>query len=190
MNAVAAVDDLDPLDRGVEAELDRVGYLAKNIAQHDIIDVCAEMAHRGVEQLELVLGADLLEIRPCGGIELGIFTAVRHVDVVHIAHQFECLVAPDIFVQGAAEVVRDVIFAVRKGSRPAEAAHDGTGLAFDAGGDVLAVDGTAALLERIAGLKDGDLQVGALRGEFIRREDAPRTCSDDDDVVFHMEFSF
>ena len=45
IHAVAAVDDLDPLDRSVEAEFDPVAQLVIDIAQHDVVYVGAEMTH-------------------------------------------------------------------------------------------------------------------------------------------------
>ena len=157
MDAVAAVDDLDMLDGRVEVEINDVTDLVVDVAQHDVVDVRAEVTDGRVEQLEPILGTDLLEVGACRGIELGRFTAVLDIDLVDITHQLERFIAPDVFVHRAAEIIGDVVLAVRERARAAEAGHDRAGLAFDAGFDFVAVDGAFALFECVTGLKYGDL---------------------------------
>ena len=51
-------------------------------------------------------------------------TAVGEIDAVDIPHEFQRLLLADVFVQGSAEIIRDVIFAVRESACAAESAHD------------------------------------------------------------------
>ena len=136
-----------------------------------------------------MLDAELLELRTGGGIELGALTAVEHVDLVDIVHQLERLLLADVLIERAAEVVGEVVFAVGEGARAAEAAHDRAALAADAALDLLAVDGTAALVETVARLEHGDLQRGILTRQLIGGKDAAGAGADDDDIIMHNRFS-
>ena len=148
------------------------------------------MTDRSVQQMEVVLNADRLEA--CAGcrIQLGAFAAVAHIDLVDIVHELQRLLLADIFIQGAAEVVGDVVLAVREGACTAEAAHDAAALAADTGLDLVAVDGAAALFQRMTGLKDGYLQFGLVLHQLISREDTAGAGANDDNVVFHKDHSF
>ena len=128
-------------------ELHLVLQLGVEVFQHLIVDVRAQMAHRSVQQVQVVLQAQPLEAAVGGGVQLCARAAVGHVDVVHIAHQIHSLLLADILVQGAAEGVGEIILAVGERARAAEAVHDGAGLAVDAGFHLHAVNGTAALFQ-------------------------------------------
>ena len=143
------------------------------------------MADRRVEQLQLVLGADLLKIASRSRIQLSLGAAVLNVDLVDVVHQLESLISADVLVHSSAEVVCDVVLTVGEGSRAAEAAHDSAGLALDAGLDLVAVYGAFAFFKRAACFKYSDLEIGTLCSEFIRREYTSRTCSDYYDIVIH-----
>ena len=136
---------------GVEEEIHLLGKFGIEVFQHHIIDVRAQMAHGSIQQIQLVLDAELFEPGTGGGEEPGALAAVGHVDFVHITHQLQGVLFTDVLVQAAAEVVGDVIFSVGKRARAAEAAHDGTAFAADAGFDFFAVDGAAALFQGMAG---------------------------------------
>ena len=104
-----------------------------------------------------MLGADLFEIGTRGRIELCFGAAVLNIDLIDIVHQLQRLITSDILMHRTTEVVGDIVLSVRKSAGAAEAAHDRTGLAFDAGLHLVAVDGTFSFLQCIAGFKDCDL---------------------------------
>ena len=55
----AALDGADVVDGGIEEEVDLLLQLLIEVFQHDEVDVRAEMADGGIEQVELVLDAEL-----------------------------------------------------------------------------------------------------------------------------------
>ena len=66
---------------------------------------------------------------------------------------------PDMLVERTAEVVCDIVFSIGKCARTAKAAHDRAGRTLDTGLYLLPIDRAAPLLQRIAGLKHGELQL-------------------------------
>ena len=182
----AALDGADVADGGIEEEVDLLLQLLIEVFQHDKIDVRAEMTHRRVQQIQLILNAELLKARPRRGVELRALAAVRHVDLVHIVHQLQRLLLADVLVERAAEVVRDVVLPVGERARAAEAAHDRAGLAFDARFHALAVDGTAALGERMARLENGDLQAAVFLRQLVGGKNAAGASAHDDDIIIKI----
>ena len=160
-------ENLHGIDRSVEEKADLILQLCIQMLQNHIVDVRAQMADRSVEQIELVLQTELLKARACSGIQLCALAAVREIDGVDIVHQLQGLRFSDMLVQGAAKVVGNIIFSVRERPGSAEAAHDCAGFAFDAGFDLFAVDRTAALFERTAGLEYGDGEAAVLLKQLI-----------------------
>ncbi len=191
VDGVAALLLADRLDGGVEVEVHLPCQLIVKVFQHDIVLVGAEMAHRGVEQVQAILDTQGLNGRIGGGVEPSSLPAVAEIDGVHILHELSGACLADVLVEGAAEVVGDVVFAVREGAGAAEAVHDGAGLAPEAGLHLHAVDGALALLQGVAGLKDRDAQLLLEAGELIRRKNAAGAGTDDDDVVLiHLSHRF
>ncbi len=191
MNLVAVRGLRHGRDGGVEIEIHPVLQLIIKILQHDIVDVGAQMAYLGVQEMQAVFQASALEVGIAGGIELGPLPAVAKIDLVHIAHQAQGFLLADMLIQGAAELVGDVVFAVGKSTGAAEAAHDAADRAADAGLDLFAVDGASALIQRTAELEHGDLQT-ALH-QLIGGIDPAGAGADDDHVIIHAEntsFSF
>ena len=62
--------------------------------------------------MKLVLEAELFKSGSCSGIKLCVFCPMGEVDLVHVIHQIQSRLPPYMFVQSAAEIVGDVIFAV------------------------------------------------------------------------------
>ena len=143
------------------------------------------MADGGVEQVELILDAELFELRAGGGVELRALAAVGHVDLVDIVHQIERLLLADVLIERAAEIVGDIVFSIGKCTGTAETAHDRAALAADAGLDLVAVNGAVALFKAVTGLEHGDAQVTAILCQLVGGEDAAGTAANDDDVVMH-----
>ncbi|MBQ4436162.1 MAG: hypothetical protein II879_08730, partial [Clostridia bacterium] len=98
------------------------------------------------------------------------------------------LLAPDILMKRTAEVVRDIILPVRKGSGAAKTVHDRTGRTMDAGFDRLAVNRAMTLVELFSRFKHTDSKLRAQFSQFKSGIDTARSSSDDNNVVVHKQF--
>ena len=190
VHGVAGIGPVHGADRGVEIEVQPVLHGVIQVLQHHVVDVRAQVADGGIQQVQVVLQAQLLDGGVAGGIEVRARAAVGHVDVVHVFHQGQGLLLADILVERAAELVGDVILAVGERPRAAEAVHDGAGGTLDAGLDLVAIDGTAALGQGMTRLKEGDLQRRALLQQLPGAVDAARAAADDENVISHGDTSF
>ena len=184
-DAIAALDHADAGNGRVKVEIHLVAQKIVEVLQDDVVDIRAEMAHGRVQQVQLVLDADLFELRARGAVQLRARAAVFEVDLVHVMHQVERLLFADVFVQRAAERVGDIIFAIGKRARAAETAHNRAALAFDAGLDLVPVDGAVPLFKRMTGFKDGDFQPFAALDQFIGGVNSSGARAHNDDVIFH-----
>jgi len=134
--------------------------------------------------MELVLDADLFKSRSGGRVELRSLTAVRQVDGIHVLHELQRLLFPDVFVERPAEVIRDIVFPVAERAGPAKARHDRAALAADTGPDPLPVDRTAPLRQLLSALEYADLQIRPLFHQLIRGKNTSRSGADDHYVIF------
>jgi hypothetical protein len=96
----------------------------------------------------------------------------------------------DILIKRTAKVVCDIVLAVRERTCAAKAGHYGTGLAAYAGLYFFAVNGAAALLQRIARFKHSHFHIGAELGQFVCREYTARSCADNNYIKIHINTSF
>ena len=183
-----AIEIKDLLDKIGEEKVDLFLQLGVEIFQDHIVDIGAQVANGSVQQVQVVLHAQLLELGAGSGIQLAAVAAVLHVDLVHIVHQLQGLLLADVLVQSAAEIIGDIVFAIGEGTCAAETAHDGAARAVNAGLDLLAVDGTAAVGQSVAGFEDSDLQGRVQADQFVGREDAAGACADDNNVIIHEKF--
>ena len=143
------------------------------------------MAHRGMQQMQIVLNAHSFKAGACRGIQLGTGAAVAQIDLVYIVHQLQRLLFADIFIQRAAEIVGDVIFTVRKRAGAAKAAHDRAGFAADAAFYLVAVNGAAAQVEGMAGFKHAHLQLRGALDKLKSGKNAAGACTDNDHIIVH-----
>ena len=143
------------------------------------------MPHGGVQELQLVLHADLLELGPGGGVLLRPLPTVFHVDGIHVLHQVDGLPLSDILMERAAKVVGDIILSVGESPGAAEAAHNRAGPAADAAFHPVPIDGAMALLQGVSRLEHGNLQFRPFPGQLIGREYPSRPRSHNDDIVLH-----
>ena len=141
------------------------------------------MAHLRVQQVQAVFQAHAFDLRVGGGVKLRPLAAVGEVDGIHVLHQFYGLLLADMLIKRAAELIGDVVFAVRKGAGAAETAHNAAGFAADAGLYLLAVDGAAAFVERLSQLQHGDFQTAPGVRKLISGKDTPGPGADDDNVI-------
>ena len=182
---IPAVHSGHGFHRRVKVKRDLVFQIGIEIFQHHIVDVGAEMAHGGVQQMEVVLHTQLFEFGAGGGIKLGAFAAVGHVDLVDVAHQLQRPGLAQILVKRAAKIVGNVVFSVGKSACAAETAHNGAAFAGNTGFDLNAVNGTFAVFQRMSGLEDGDFQFRAQPGQLIGGKDTARPRADNDHIVIH-----
>ena len=91
----------------------------------------------------------------------------------------------DILEQSSPEVIRNVVFPIRKCSGSPEAAHDRAALTIDTALDLIPVNRTFSLFKRIALFKHGNLTFRLLFHQLIRRKDPSRTCSNNDHIIIH-----
>ena len=182
---IAPVYDFHLFHRGVEEEIHLILQIVIQVFQHHIVDVRAQMADGGIQQMQVVLDAGLLELGAGGGVELGTRAAVAHVDFVHIAHQLQGLTLADILKERAAKVVGNVVFSVGEGTGAAETAHNGAGFAADAGLYLFSVDGAVTAGKGVTCLDDRHLFLRAPLGQLISGIDAAGAGTDNQNVVIH-----
>lgn len=169
----------------MEIEINVGLHFIVHVFQHDIVDISTEVTHRCIEQLQLVLHAELFEFcarsreHPCR------LSAMADVNLIDVVHQINRLFASDVLIQRAAEIIRNIVFSIGESACSAKSAHDRTGRTFDTGFHLLAVNRTTALLQRITRLKNRYLKLRTLFHQLIRRKNAARTCADDNDIIFH-----
>ena len=137
---------------------------------------------------EAVAQALRFQFRLSRGVEPGISAAVGDVDPVNIAHELQCLVLADEFMQRTAEFVGDVVLPVGKCACASETVHDRTLMTPDAFLDMIPVDRAEALIQRLAEFKNGDLQIGPQRRELIGGEDPAGACAYNDHIIIHCVY--
>ena len=178
------------LNRSTEIKVHVFFHFLIHISKYDIIDIRAEVTHRCIEQLQLVLHAELLKLCTCRRKHPRLFPAVTDIDLIHVVHQIDGFLSSDMLVERTTEVVCDIVFSIGKCARTAKAAHDRTGRTLDAGLYLLPVDRAAPLLKRIAGLKHSELQLRALFHQLIGAENTAGTSSYDNDIIIFISCSF
>ena len=146
------------------------------------------MADRRFEQGQLILHADLLELRPGCRVHMCTASPVGRVDPVNIVHEFQRLLPADVPVKSAAEIICDIVLPVRKCTGSSESVHYGTDPAADTGLDFLPVDRTFALLQLMPCLEHSDTKIRAEMPELPGRKDASRPGSDDHHIIFFSIF--
>ena len=153
------------------------------VTQNNVVDIRAQMAHGGIQQMQVILHTAGFQAGTGGGVQLGALSAEGQVDLIHIFHQFQGRLFTDVLIQGAAKVIGDVVFAVGKGACAAEAAHNGAIFAVDAGFDLVSVNGTAALFQLVAHFKHSDLQLRSFFQQLIGCENTAGACAHDQYIV-------
>ena len=131
------------------------------------------MADGSVKKVQLVLNAELFELRACGSVEMGSLTAVAHVYLVNVVHKLESLLLAYMLVKSSAEIVGNVVFTVRERARSAESAHDGAVLASDAAFYFFSVNRTVSFFKGMTGLEYRNLELGLEFYQLVRGVD---TC--------------
>ena len=111
--------------------------------------------------------------------------------MVNVLHQFSRFLFADVFVQRATKVVCDVVLAVGECACAAEAAHNRTRFALNAGFNFITVNRAFALCKFVARLKHGDFKVVIFCSEFVGGKNSARTCANNNYIIvkiFHFVF--
>ncbi len=180
---IATLQNLNRFHRGIKEELHLILQVGVDIFQHHIVDIGTQMPHGSVQQMQIMLDAHRLKPGAGGGVKLGAFAAEFHIDVVHIMHQLQGLLLADVLIQCAAKIVGDVVLAIRKSAGTAEAAHNGAAFAADTGFDLISVNGTAALMQGMTGLKNRHLHFRFFLHQLIGGKDTAWTCADNNYII-------
>jgi hypothetical protein len=90
-------------------------------------------------------------------------------------------------VQGAAEIVRNIVFTVGECTRTTESAHDRAALAADAALYLITVNGTVSLIKRVTRFKNGNLKLGSLSAELICGKYTAGARTYNDYIVIHID---
>ena len=189
MHGVAFIRYGNGLHRGFKVEIHFFLQLGIEIFQHQVVDVRAQVTHGSIQQVQVVLNAKGLE--PCAGrgVQLSSFTAVTQIDFIHVAHQLQRTLFPDILVQRTTEIVGDIVLAIRECACAAESAHNGTALAAYAGLYFYAVNGAMTAVQRVTRFEHGNLEGRFTGSQFVSGEDTAGTCTDDDNVILIHDHS-
>ena len=94
----ATVNHLHLLNRRHKVEVNLILQVVIEILKHHIINIRAQMSHRSIQKLKLILHADCLNPRVGRRIQLRALSAVLKVNPVHILHQLRGLLTTDIFI--------------------------------------------------------------------------------------------
>ena len=130
--------------RSQEEEIHLLFQFVVQIFQNDIVDIRSQMTDGSIQQLQLVLDAQLFEFGSGCGEHTGILATVGDIDLIHVFHQIQGSLFSDMLVKSSAEVVGDIVFSIGKCTGTAETAHDRAGFAADTGFYFFAVDGAVA----------------------------------------------
>ena len=111
------------------------------------------------------------------------------VQLINIINQLDNLVLRQIFVQPAAEFRRKIIFAVRKSTGTAKAAHNAAGVAVNAMVNLFGCQRAEALFNRIARLQHNNLQLRILQHKLIGGKNCGRTATDNGNIIHKFSSS-
>ena len=186
---IAVFDGHNSFHRCIKEESYFILQFCIQIFQNDIVDVRAQMAHGSIQEMQVILDTEFFEFCACSRVQLCALAAVAHIDIIYIMHQIQCLFFANVFIQCAAKIIRNVIFAIGKSTCAAKAAHDGTALAVDTAFDLIPIDGTVPFFQRMSCFKYCHLQRGVQLCQLICRKNTPWTCANNDHIILHLPSS-
>ena len=167
----------------MEAELDAILHVLVSLFEHLQVVFRAKVAHARFQKMQIMLQGELADAASLRAEHLRGST-VAHVDRIDVFDETHDLGGADVLAEPAAELRREVVLAVGKSARAAEAAHDAARLAADAALDLARRNRTAAMVYVVAALQDDDGKAGLLLRQLVCRENARRTRAHDGDIVF------
>ena len=186
-NFIAVFGCLNGFNGSVKEKVHSGFKIFINVFKDDIVDVGSEMTNGSIKKVKVVLDAKLFKLGAGGGIKFGAFAAVSHVYFVNIAHKVKSMFFADIFIKGAAKIVGDVVFSVRKSARTAKTAHNGTGFAVNAAFYFFTVDGAAAFFKGMSRFKNGNFKFGRKLGKLVSGKNTAGTRTDYNNVIIHFK---
>ena len=184
-DAVAAFFRRHRSNRRIKEEGDLILQLFINILQYLVVNIGAQMPHRSIQKMQVILDANRFKTGTGGGIELGPFAAVGQVNFIDIPHQIQGLLFANILIQRTAKVIGNIVLAIGKSTGTAKTAHDRAGGAANAAFNLIAIDGAVAAMERMAGFQYGHPQFGRAAGQFVGGKNAAGARTDDNHIVIH-----
>ena len=135
--------------------------------------------------MKFVLETELFKPGSRCGVQLGIFRSMGSIDMIHIVHQIKSRLSSHMLIKGAAEIIGNIVFAVRESSGASESAHNGAGLAADTGSYFFSVNGTPAFFQRVPCFEYGNFQICMFFCKLIGGVNTSRTGAYDNDIVIH-----
>ena len=187
---ISAIDTSHRLHRHIKEELHFILQIRIQIFQNYIVNIGTQVTHRCIQQMQVVLNTQSLKTSTGCGVQLSTLAAVFHVDLVNILHQIQRLLLTNVFIQSTTKIIGNVIFTIGKGTGAAETTHNRTALTADTALDLIAIDGAATLLQRMACLKYSDLQIAIQLSQFIGSKNTARACTNDDHIILRSLFHF
>ena len=147
------------------------------------ISVSAKVSYLSVKEVEVIFKSHCLDVGRSCGVKLSVLTAHFKVYLVNILHKLDSLFLAGKCVKVTAEIVCDVIFAVRHSACTAEAVHNGAYLAVNAGLNFFAIYRTLTLADRSALINNANFYVFVKLDKFVCHEYAGCTCTDNNYVI-------
>jgi GMP synthase PP-ATPase subunit len=110
--------------------------------------------------MQIILNAQCLEASSRRAIKFSSLATELQIYIVNVAHKIKRLIFADIFIQGTAKIIGDIIFSVGKRTRAAKSAHNRAALASDTVFDFFAIYGAMPFIESVTSLEYRYLQIG------------------------------
>ena len=143
------------------------------------------MTYRCIQKFQFILHTQFFELSAGCGIHFCILAAVSDIDLIYITHQIQRFLFTNMFIESTAEIVGDVIFAIRESTGTAETAHDRTGFTFDTGFYFLSVNRTVSFVQRISFFENCNFEIFVLFHQLIGGKNSSWSGSDNYHIIFH-----
>ena len=172
----------DFFNRGIAADFNIILQKLMDVFHNHEVVFRTQMAYLGVQQMQVVFQR-LHAYFAVLGRKIFTGSTMTAVQLINIINQLDNLVLRQIFVQPAAEFRRKIIFAVRKSTGTAKAAHNAAGAAVNAVINLLGCQRAEALFNRIAGLQHNNLHLRILQHKLIGCKNCGRTATDNSYII-------
>ena len=188
-HTITIFENFQLLYRCVKIEIHMVFHCIIQIFKNNIIDICSEMTYGCIQKIQFILQTELLELSSCCRIELCSLSAIFHIDIVYIFHQFNGFVFSDMLVQCSAKIIGDIIFSIGECTCATKAAHNRTSLTVDTVFDFFAVNRTFSFFKRISLFKNSHFVIRFFFHQLVCRKDSSRAGTNNDHIIVHASSS-
>ena len=137
------------LNRCIKMKLHLIFQFGIKLFQNHVVDIRSQMTDGSIQKLQAILHTELLEFGPGRRKETGPFSSMFHIDFINIFHEGKGFFFSDIFIEGTAKIVCDIVFPVGKCPRSAKSAHNRTTLTGNTGLNLLPVNRTVPLFQAV-----------------------------------------